>query len=90
MMRWWTKYVIGGRSGKREQAWALVLMWVMGLIFTAWREHAGLPVSGTQDILKALMWPLLLNLGASYGMEWASSQSKWANPSSDIVENADV
>ena len=77
MLKLFGKFVIGGRSGKREQAWAVFLLWCAGFAWSAVKEASGVPMDGTQAILSVALWPVIVNLAAAYGMEWFSTQSRW-------------
>lgn len=77
MLRLFGKFVIGGRSGKREQSWAVFLLWCVAFGWTAVKESSGAPMDGTQGILGATVWAVIANLAAAYGMESINSQSKW-------------
>ncbi len=79
MLKLFGRFVIGGRSGKREQAWAVVLLWCIAFGWFASKEAAGASLDGTQAIL-TLALPLVIgNLTAAHGMEWVSSQTKWGD-----------
>lgn len=73
------KYVIGGRSGKREQAWAVFILWAMAFVWMMHREVQGVPLPNTTAIL-SLSFPMVIaNLAIAHGLEWASTQSKWGS-----------
>lgn len=77
MLKFFGRFIIGGRSGKREQAWAVFLLWCVAFGWMASKEAASVPMDGTQSILSAALWPVLINLAASHGMEWFSTQTQW-------------
>ena len=77
MLKLFGKFVIGGRSGKREQAWAVFLLWCIGFGWAAFKEASGIPMTGTQGILSATVWAAIVNLAAAHGMEWFSTQTAW-------------
>lgn len=78
MLRLFGHFVIGGRSGKREQAWAVFLSWCAAFGWAAWKEASGSSLTGTHDIL-ALALPLVIaNLALAHGMEWVSTQTDWS------------
>ena len=81
MLKLFVQYVIGGRSGKREQAWGVFLLWALAFAWVAAKEASGVPMAGTQSILSVALWPVIVNLAAAYGMEWFSSQSAWNSAS---------
>lgn len=82
MLKFFGRFVIGGRSGKREQAWAVFLLWCIAFGWMASREATGIPLDGTQAILSAALWPVLINLAAAHGMEWFSSQTRFGGDAS--------
>jgi len=54
------------KTFKRELAALLVLF----LCFIAWKASEADPV----ETLKVLIWPIMLFVGAAFGMQWASKQ----------------
>lgn len=80
MLKLFGRYVIGGRSGKREQGWAVFLLWCAAFGWSAVQESLGIPMDGTQSILSVALWPVIVNLAAAHGMEWFSAQSGWRSP----------
>lgn len=80
MLGHFVRIVIGGRSGKREQAWAVFLLWCIGFGWTAFKEASDIPMVGTQAILSVALWPVFVNLAAAHGMEWVSTQTAWGGP----------
>ena len=77
MLKFFGRFIIGGRSGKREQAWAVFLLWCAGFGWMAIKESAGIAMDGTQSIL-SLAFPLVIaNLALAHGMEWVSTQTGW-------------
>lgn len=70
MFNYVLKYVIGGRSGKRESA---LMAWLFWVGWTIWLTVAE---SGDQTVTQAVgMWnvatPLVWSwLGAAFGFEW--------------------
>lgn len=79
MLSLFKTYVIGGRSGKREQAWAVFILWCVAFGWFMRSEAASGEMPGTQSILSGAFWPVMINLAAAHGMEWVSSQSLWRN-----------
>lgn len=77
MLKLFGRFIIGGRSGKREQAWAVFLLWSCAFAWMFAKEASGVAMSGTQSILSAALWPVLINLAAAHGMEWFSTQTTW-------------
>jgi hypothetical protein len=77
MLKLFGKYVIGGRSGKREQAWAVFLLWCVAFGWSAYQEASGVSVQSTQGILSATVWAAIANLAAAHGIEAFNSQSRW-------------
>lgn len=77
MLKFFGRFIIGGRSGKREQAWAVFLLWCFAFAWMAAKEAASVTMDGTQSILSAALWPVLINLAAAHGMEWFSTQTQW-------------
>lgn len=83
MLKFVTKYIIGGRSGKREAAWFVFLLWAIAFAWSAWREAHGFPVTGVQSILTAAL-PFVLGFVLSvHGMDWVSKQTNWGGPAND-------
>lgn len=79
MLKLFGQYVVGGRTGKREQAWAVFLAWCAGFAWMTAKEAAGLTMEGTQSIL-SLAFPLVVaNLTIAHGMEWVSAQTGWGD-----------
>ena len=77
MLKLFGKFVIGGQSGKREQAWAVFLLWSIAFGWSAAKEAAGSSLEGTLAIL-TLALPLVIgNLTVAHGMEWVSRQTGW-------------
>lgn len=77
MLKMFGDFIIGGRSGKREQAWCVFLLWCAGFGWAAFKEASGVPMEGTQAILSVALWPVIVNLAAAHGMEWFSTQTLW-------------
>lgn len=77
MLKLFGKYVIGGETGKREQAWFLFLGWCVGFVMMSARESAGLPVDATHSILTMSFPFVIINLALSHGLEWMSMQTDW-------------
>ncbi len=55
------------KTFKREIAPALALF----LCFIAWKASDAEPV----ETLKVIIWPIMLFVGAAFGMQWASKQT---------------
>ena len=55
------------KTFKRELAAVLVLF----LCFIAWKASEAEPV----ETLKVIIWPIMLFVGAAFGMQWASKQT---------------
>lgn len=55
------------KTFKRELAAVLVLF----LCFIAWKASEADPV----ETLKVIIWPIMLFVGAAFGMQWASKQT---------------
>lgn len=77
MLKHFGRFVIGGRSGKREQAWAVFLLWCVAFGWTATKESGGIPMDGTQSILSLALPLVIANLALAHGMEWVSTQTGW-------------
>jgi hypothetical protein len=77
MLKHFGKFMIGGRSGKREQAWAVFLLWAFAFGWFASKEAGGAEMAGTQAILIAAFPLVIANLALAHGMEWVSSQTGW-------------
>ncbi len=70
--------LIGGATGKRQTAWAVFALWCAAFVWLMVQEAHGVSMPATQAIL-SLMGPAALTLlGVAYGLEWNSTQSKWA------------
>ena len=83
MLKSFTKYIIGGRSGKREAAWFVFLLWSIAFGWSAWREAHGFPVSGVQSMLTTAMPFVLGFLLSVHGMDWVSKQTNWGGEPND-------
>lgn len=81
MLKLFGRYVIGGRSGKREQAWAVFLLWCAGFAWLAAKEAGGAALEGTQSILSLALPLVIANLALAHGMEWVSAQTGWGGGS---------
>lgn len=77
MLKVFGRIFIGGRSGKREQAWAVFLLWAGAFAWTAFKETTGVPAAGTQSVLSAAFPMVIINLALAHGMEWVSTQTGW-------------
>lgn len=77
MLKLFGKFIIGGRSGKREQAWAVFLLWCVAFGWSAFKEASGVPVDETQGILAATVWAAIANLATAHGIEAFNTQSRW-------------
>lgn len=51
------------KTFKRETAWAFIA--IMSYVI----------YQGDAEILKVIVWPFMLFVGASFGMDWASKQT---------------
>ncbi len=60
------------KTFKREIAVCLVAF----LCFIAWKAAEAEPV----ETLKVIIWPVMLFVGAAFGMQWASKQTGLTNP----------
>ncbi|WP_420567828.1 hypothetical protein [Thalassovita sp.] len=79
MLKFFGRYMIGGRSGKREQAWAVFLLWCGAFGWMAAKEASGIPMDGTQSILSLAFPMVIANLALAHGMEWVSTQTNIAS-----------
>lgn len=79
MLKHFGRFVIGGRSGKREQAWLVFLLWCGTFAWAVHRETAGAPLDGTMSILTSAFPLVIANLALAHGMEWVSTQTKFGN-----------
>jgi len=77
MLKFFGRYFIGGRSGKREQAWAVFLLWCTGFAWLTYKEAGGASMEATQSILSAALPLVIANLALAHGMEWASTQTRF-------------
>lgn len=78
MLKFFGRYIIGGRSGKREQAWFAFILWCIAFAWMMHREVQGIDLPNTTSLL-ALALPLVFaNIAIAHGMEWHSDQSKWS------------
>ena len=75
MLKFFKWAVIGGRSGKREQAWLLFILWAAAFAWMMHREVQGLDLPATQAILTLALPLVVANLVISHGMEWVSTQT---------------
>lgn len=79
MLKFFVRFVIGGRSGKREQAWAVFFLWCAAFAWTAAKEAAGVAMNGTQSILSLALPLVIANLALAHGMEWVSTQTRFGS-----------
>lgn len=79
MLKFFGRFIIGGRSGKREQAWAVFLLWCFAFAWMAANEAAGVAMDGTQSILSLAFPMVIANLALAHGMEWVSTQTAWGD-----------
>lgn len=77
MLKFFGKFIIGGRSGKREQAWAVFLLWCGAFGWMTWKEAGGASMDATQAVLSLAFPMVIANLALAHGMEWVSSQTGW-------------
>lgn len=77
MLKFFGRFIIGGRSGKREQAWAVFLLWCVAFGWMATNEAAGTAMDATQSILSLAFPMVIANLALAHGMEWVSAQTGW-------------
>lgn len=69
MLKFFGRFIIGGRSGKQEQAWAVGLLWDFAFSWIAAKEAAGVAVDGTHSILSLAFPMVIANLTLAHGME---------------------
>lgn len=81
MLKHFVRLAIGGRSGKREQAWFVFLLWCAAFGWSAYQESMGAVMDGTQSILSLAFPMVMANLALAHGMEWVSAQTEWGGPS---------
>ena len=79
MLKFFGRFIIGGRSGKREQAWAVFLLWCAAFGWMAMKEAAGAALDGTQSILSLAFPMVIANMALAHGMEWVSAQTGWGS-----------
>jgi hypothetical protein len=77
MLSTFVQKFIGGRTGKREAAWAVFLLWSLAFCLTARQEMAEIDVTGTQAILQAALPFVLAMISVAHGMEWVSTQTRF-------------
>ncbi len=77
MLKLFGRFVIGGRSGKREQAWAVFLLWCAAFGWFTLQESRAVSMSGTQAVLMSALPLVIANLALAHGMEWFSAQTRW-------------
>ena len=83
MLRILRKYIVGGRTDKRESAWLVFIAWAIAFVWAAHKEAAGFSVAGTQAILSAAMIPVIALVAVAHGMEWVSEQTSWGKKQDD-------
>lgn len=71
------KYVLGGRSGKRESGWLLLILWLLSAISVVTLGVFGHEMDKAYSLLEFTFIPVIMFLFGAYGLEWQSSQSKW-------------
>lgn len=69
MMRWVVYIVIGGRSGKREAAVLILLLWIALVAIAASTGSIFL-----QDLSKTVIYPVLAALAGAFGLEHLKPQ----------------
>ncbi len=79
MLKFFGRFIIGGRSGKREQGWAVFLAWSGAFAWMTLKESHGVEMSGTQSILSLAFPMVIANLALAHGMEWVSTQTGWSS-----------
>lgn len=72
------KYVLGGRSGKREAGWLLFIIWFVSAVIVVVFDVLGNEMMNAYELLKMTFWPVIGFLLSAYGMEWVGSQSPWS------------
>ena len=73
-----------GKSGKREAAWAVILI---ASFFTAWAFWHGVEMISAATALLMALWAAALGLlGAAYKLEW--DQTKKFDASAPVVSDA--
>lgn len=77
MLKLFTRYVIGGRSGKREACWVPFFLWACVFVWTVNSETQAIDMAATQEILRATFFPVMAFIVTAYGMEWVNTQTKW-------------
>jgi peptidoglycan/LPS O-acetylase OafA/YrhL len=78
------KYVIGGRSGKREAGWLLMLLWLIAAVFIVVLDVFGYDMEKPYDLIEFTFYPVIAFLFGAYGMEWTSAQSPWSKQNDDV------
>lgn len=86
MLSLFKRMVLGGRTGKREAAWFVLILWSAGAVYLFWKEAQGIEMANSFALLTAALVPVGVFFAGAYGMEWHSAQSKWAGQPSSEVE----
>lgn len=77
MLRYIVRCVIGGRSGKRESAVLMMILWLIGVGFLAGMEVQGHHLSLFANTLM-FAGPFVFGwYGVAFGMEWVAKQTNW-------------
>lgn len=72
MLRMWTRYVIGGESGKREGAWAVFLPLAALTAWASWNEAHGVEMTATFGLLTVALPTAMVAILAAHGLEHVS------------------
>ena len=74
------KWIIGGRSGKREIAFGIFGLWVFSVALVDVLSWFGYDASFIRESASAAMLPVFTWLGTAYGMEHFKPGEKEAEP----------
>lgn len=70
MLKWFVRNVIGGKSGKREAAWAVFTLWCIAFGFAFRAEYVGKDITNIINLLTVALPFAVGFLAVAHGMEW--------------------
>ncbi len=89
MMNWILRKVIGGKTGKREMAIMVGLIWLLsGAIAQGMEIWLSQPLEFTKELVTVAMWPVMGWVAVAFGIEhlFANKTTDFASPSAPPKE----